>query len=145
MECQADLDATFIKPDRCNWHRDFLIELKDTLGFYGDVHLQTVLDCTQNSFARQGSMSSLSLRSPCLLSLFARYKPFREYCNFPILVIDITANRLEISVAVCIRSMYMTRLLTLDLSLGFHTSDSSFIPSFVTLSDESQKLLRRRH
>lgn len=48
------------------------------------------------------------------------------YCNFPIIVIGISANHLETSVAVCIGPMYVpvTRLFTLDLSLGFHISNT---------------------
>ena len=49
---------------------------------------------------------------------------FREFCNFPIVFVGATANRLEISVAVCVGPIYVTKLLTLDLSLGFHGSDN---------------------
>jgi hypothetical protein len=53
-----------------------------------------------------------------------QYKRFREYCNFPIVLVGITENRLEISVAVCVGPVYVTKLLTLDLCLGFHASDN---------------------
>ena len=56
---------------------------------------------------------------------------FREFCNFPIVFIGATANRLEISVAVCVGPIYMTKLLTLDLSLGFHGSDNIIRPARV--------------
>jgi len=56
--------------------------------------------------------------------LSLQYKRFREYCNFPIVLIGATANRLEISVAICVGPIYVTKLLALDLSLGFHASDN---------------------
>jgi serine/threonine protein kinase len=56
--------------------------------------------------------------------LSLQYKRFREYCNFPIVLVGATANRLEISVAVCVGPIYVSKLLTLDLSLGFHASDN---------------------
>jgi serine/threonine protein kinase len=51
-------------------------------------------------------------------------KAFWEYCNFPSVLIGITANRLEIAIAVCVGSIYVTKLLMLDLSLDFHASDN---------------------
>ena len=56
--------------------------------------------------------------------LCLQFKRFREFCNFPIVFVGATANRLEISVAVCVGPIYVTKLLTLDLSLGFHASDN---------------------
>jgi serine/threonine protein kinase len=56
--------------------------------------------------------------------LCLQFKRFREFCNFPIVFVGATANRLEISVAVCVGPVYMTKLLTLDLSFGFHASDN---------------------
>jgi hypothetical protein len=53
-----------------------------------------------------------------------QYKRFRDFCNFPTVLVGATANRLEISVAVCVGSVYVSKLLTLDLSLGFHASDN---------------------
>jgi hypothetical protein len=53
-----------------------------------------------------------------------QYKRFREYSNFPIVLVGATANRLEISIAVCVGSIYVSKLLALDLSLGFHASDN---------------------
>ena len=56
--------------------------------------------------------------------LCLQFKRFREFCNFPIALVGATANRLEISVAVCVGFIYVSELLTLDLSLGFHVSDN---------------------
>jgi hypothetical protein len=59
-----------------------------------------------------------------MVYLSLQYRCFREYCNFPIVLVGATANRLEISVAVCVGPIYVTKLLSLDLSLGFHASDN---------------------
>ena len=67
-------------------------------------------------------VSSAALNTAVYLS--SQYKCFREYCNFPIVLVGATANRLEISVAVCVGPIYVTKLLSLDLSLGFHASDN---------------------
>jgi hypothetical protein len=53
-----------------------------------------------------------------------QYKSFRQHCNFPIVLVGVTENRLEISVAVCVGPIYVTKLLTLDLYSGFHASDN---------------------
>jgi hypothetical protein len=58
------------------------------------------------------------------MTLCLQFKHFREFCNFPIIFISATANHLKISIAVCIGLVYMTKLLMLDLSFGFHASDN---------------------
>src|SRR5258705_203500 len=58
------------------------------------------------------------------LTFSLQYKRFQEYCNFPIVLVGATANRLEISIAVCVGPIYVSKLLTLDLSLGLHASDN---------------------
>ncbi|KAF8905837.1 hypothetical protein CPB84DRAFT_1844818 [Gymnopilus junonius] len=55
------------------------------------------------------------------------YKSFHEFCNFLIIPIGATANPLEVSIAVCVASIYVTKLLTLDLSFGLHASDNVII------------------
>ena len=60
---------------------------------------------------------------PCAYFCF-QYKPFRQHCNFPIVLVGVTENRLEICVAVCVGPIYVTKLLTLDLYSGFHASDN---------------------
>ncbi|CAA7270480.1 unnamed protein product [Cyclocybe aegerita] len=100
--------ANNIKPDCSWWRQKFLIlalELKNSLGLSGDALLQAVLVYSKVVSREQ-------------------YKCFRGLCNFPIVLLGATANRLEISVAVCVGPIYVTKLLTLDLSLGFHASDN---------------------
>ena len=53
-----------------------------------------------------------------------QFKRFQEFCNFPIILVGATANHLEISVDVCVGPIYVTKLLMLNLSLGFHASDN---------------------
>ena len=55
--------------------------------------------------------------------LCLQYKPFREYSNFRIVLVGATTNRLEVCIAVCLGSIYVSKL-TLNLSLGFHASDN---------------------
>jgi len=103
-----DCAASKIKPDGCWWHDEFIImflELKNSLGLGGDALYQGIID-----------FSKILSRD--------KYKPFREHCNFPIVLVGISGNRLEISVAVCVGPIYVTKLLILDLSLGFHASDN---------------------
>ena len=73
-----------------------------------------------------------------------QFKRFWEFCNFPIVLVGATANRLEISVAVCVGSIYVSKLLTLDLSLGFRASDNiiRLARIFEVLSD-CRKALQR--
>ncbi|KAF8340881.1 hypothetical protein F5887DRAFT_1225861 [Amanita rubescens] len=100
--------ADNIKPDGSWWYDVFLVlvlELKNTLGLSGDALLQALVDYSK-IVSRQ------------------KFKRFREFCNFPIVFVGATANRLEISVAVCVGPICVTKLLTLDLSLGFHASDN---------------------
>ncbi|KAJ3508829.1 hypothetical protein NLJ89_g5539 [Agrocybe chaxingu] len=100
--------ADNIKPDCAWWRQKFLIlalELKNTLGLSGDALFQAVIVYSKVVSREQ-------------------YKRFRGLCNFPIVLLGVTANRLEISVAVCVGPIYVTKLLTLDLSLGFHASDN---------------------
>ncbi|PPQ82774.1 hypothetical protein CVT25_009269 [Psilocybe cyanescens] len=82
------------------------LELKNTWGLGGDATCQAVID-----------YSKIISRD--------EYKKFRLHCNFPAVLIGVTANRLEISVAVCVGPVYVTKLLTLELTLGFHASESS--------------------
>ena len=55
--------------------------------------------------------------------LCLQYKSVREYCNFPIVLVGASANRIDISVAVCVGPIYVSNLLSLDLTLGFHGSN----------------------
>ncbi|KAF8963415.1 hypothetical protein BDZ97DRAFT_2059090 [Flammula alnicola] len=90
------------------WYDTFLIlvlELKNTLGLSGDPLLQAVID-----------YSKVVSRE--------KYKRFRGHCNFPIVLLGATANHLEISVAICVELIYVSRLLVLDLSFRCHASDN---------------------
>ncbi|KAF8905857.1 hypothetical protein CPB84DRAFT_569667 [Gymnopilus junonius] len=79
-----------------------VLELNNSLGLCGDALLQAVVDYSK-------------------IVSHDQYKPFRQVCNFPIVLI---ANRLEISIAVCVGPIYVTTLLALDLSFGFHAFDN---------------------
>jgi hypothetical protein len=118
--------ADKIKPDSGWWYNIFLIlvlELKNALGLSGDALLQAVIDYSK-IISREKVRFPISAASNLMAHFCLQYKCFRDFCNFPIVLISATANRLEISVAVCVGSVYMSKLLTLDLSLGFHASDN---------------------
>ena len=49
-----------------------------------------------------------------------------EFCNFPTVLIGVTENRIDISIAVYIGDIHVTKLLTLDATSGFLASDNIF-------------------
>ena len=124
-ECSLDW-ADKIKPVGSWWYETFLIlvlELKNTLGLSGDALLQAVIDYSK-IVSREKVRFLISAASNSMTHLCLKYKRFRDFCNFPVVLVGATANRLEISVAICVGSVYVSKLLTLDLSLGFHASDN---------------------
>jgi hypothetical protein len=50
---------------------------------------------------------------------------FREFCNFPIVLLGVAENRIDISIAVCVGEIHITKLLTLDITSGFLASDNT--------------------
>jgi hypothetical protein len=100
-----------------------VLELKNTLGLSGDALLQAVVDYSKIVSREKVWCPIFAALNP-VAYLCLQFKHFREFCNFPIVLVGATANRLEISVAVCVGPVYVTKLLALDLSLGFHASDN---------------------
>ncbi|KAG5649766.1 hypothetical protein H0H81_002108 [Sphagnurus paluster] len=97
-----------IKPSCCWWHEDFLVavmELKNTVGLDGNPLVQVIVDYSK------------------IISQ-EKYKPFRDFCNFPTVLLGIAENRIDISVAVCVGEIHVTKLLTLDVIVGFLASDN---------------------
>ena len=139
--------ADNIKPDSCWWYYEFLIlvlELKNTLGLSGDALLQAAIDYSK-IVPREKVGIPIDVASNPIAHLCLQYKRFREYSNFPIVLVGATANRLEISIAVCVGPVYVSRLLVLDLSIGFHASDNTIrlARTFKALSHCRADLLRR--
>ena len=135
-----------IKPDGSWWYNEFLIlvlELRNTLGLSGDALLKAVIDYSKIIMREKVRCPTSAALNP-VAYLCLQFKQFREFCNFPIVLVGATANRLEISVAVCVGSIYVSELLTLDLSLGFHASDNIICLArvFEVLSD-CRKALQR--
>jgi tRNA A-37 threonylcarbamoyl transferase component Bud32 len=126
-EWERSLDwADKIKPHGGWWYETFLIlvlELKNALGLSGDALLQAVIDYSK-IVSREKVRFPIPAASNSMAHLCLKYKRFRDFCNFPVVLVGATANRLEISVAVCVGSVYVSKLLTFDLSLGFHASDN---------------------
>ncbi|KAG5651027.1 hypothetical protein H0H81_010155 [Sphagnurus paluster] len=100
--------ADGIKASCCWWHEDFLVmvmELKNTVGLDGNPLVQAIAD-----YAKIISQE--------------KYKPFRDFCNFPTVLLGIAENRIDTSMAVCIGEIHVTKLLTLDVIVGFLASDN---------------------
>ena len=118
--------ADGLKPDCSWWYDEFLtlvLELKNMLGLSGDALLQAIVNYSKIVLQEK-------VRCPVVATfnlvayLCLQFKHFQEFCNFPVVLISATANRLEISIAICIGLIYVTKLLMLNLSLGFHASDN---------------------
>ena len=107
-----------IKPDGSWWYKDFLVlvlELKNTLGLSGDALLKAVMDYSKIVMREKVRCPTSAALNP-VAYLCLQFKRFREFCNFPNVLVGATANCLEIYVAVCVGSIYVSELLTLDLS-----------------------------
>ena len=76
--------------------------------------------------------------------LCLQYKSFREFCNFPTVLLGVAENRIDISIAVCIGDIHVTKLLTLDATSGFLASDNivRLARVFVALSSCRKDLTR---
>ncbi|KAF8956121.1 hypothetical protein BDZ97DRAFT_1672053 [Flammula alnicola] len=100
--------ADDIEPDCCWWHEGFLImvlELKNVVGLDGNPLLQAIVD--------YGKIISQE-----------KYRHFQEFCNFPTVLVGVAENRIDISIAVCVGEIHVTKLLTLDVTAGFFASDN---------------------
>ncbi|KIM45564.1 hypothetical protein M413DRAFT_24741 [Hebeloma cylindrosporum] len=56
-----------------------------------------------------------------------KYDHFREFCNFPPILVGVAETRIDISIAVCVGEIHVTKLLTLDTIHGFLASDNVFL------------------
>ena len=118
--------ADGIKPDCCWWHKEFLItvlELKNTVGLAGNPALQAIVDYSK-IISQEKVRCSPSAHLDIITYLCLQYKGFREFCNFPTVLIGVAENRIDISIAVYIGDIHVTKLLTLDATSGFLASDN---------------------
>ena len=118
--------ADGIKPNCCWWHKEFLImvlELKNTVGLAGDPALQAIVDYS-NIISQEKVRCAPSAHLDTTTYLWLQYKSFREFCNFPTVLFGVAENRIDISIAVCIGDIHVTKLLTLDATSGFLASDN---------------------
>ncbi|KAJ2912741.1 hypothetical protein MD484_g7677, partial [Candolleomyces efflorescens] len=98
--------ADGIKPSKCWFANGFLsevLELKNVPGVSGDPILHCIVD--------------LSKIIPS-----SRYNGVRGACNFPVVLIGIAGSRLQISIAAYVGAIFVSDLVTVDLSRGFHGS-----------------------
>ena len=118
--------ADGIKPDCCWWHKEFLImvlELKNTVGLAGNPVLQAIVDYSK-IISQEKVRYTPSAHLATIIYLCLQYKSFREFCNFPTVLIGVAENRIDISIAVCIGDIHITKLLTIDATSGFLASDN---------------------
>lgn len=59
-----------------------------------------------------------------LTFLSGQFKPLQGSCNFPVVLLAISGARLQVSAVVFAGSVYVTSLLTLDISSGFYASQN---------------------
>ncbi|KAF6750431.1 hypothetical protein DFP72DRAFT_1072434 [Ephemerocybe angulata] len=88
---------------RSNGFFSMILELKNVPGINGDPIFQGIADLSK-------IISS------------AKYNTFRGSCNFPVVLIGLAGSRIHISIAVYIGALFVSDLLTLELSGGFHGS-----------------------
>ncbi|KDR71642.1 hypothetical protein GALMADRAFT_254023 [Galerina marginata CBS 339.88] len=101
--------ADSIRPDCCWWHEGFaftVLTLKNIVGLAGNPLLEAILV--------YGKIISQS-----------KYKQFREFCNFPIILVGVADIHIDISIAVWVGEIQFTTLLTFNVTAGFLASDNA--------------------
>lgn len=89
-----------------------ILELKNTLGPAGDALLRAALDYTK--IASQKMVQYSPLRMPWPTFVYSTSVSGRTVISC--VLVSATANRLEISAAICLGLIYGSKLLTLELS-----------------------------
>ncbi|KAF4586492.1 Oligosaccharide translocation protein rft1 [Pleurotus pulmonarius] len=99
-----------IEPDAIWWQGQGkfatgILELNNVHGVGGDPFVQSLADYSK-------------------IVASSRLAPFQGSCNFPVLIIGLSGNRLEIGAAVCVGSIYASRFVSFDITAGVHLSDN---------------------
>ncbi|EGO20791.1 hypothetical protein SERLADRAFT_477272 [Serpula lacrymans var. lacrymans S7.9] len=97
-----------IQPDASWWQGEFpvtILKLKNAPGIGGDPFVQSLADYSK------------IVSDPQLAH-------FQGSCNFPVLLLGLSGNRIEIGVAVCVGSIYASRLVAFNITPGFHLSEN---------------------
>lgn len=95
--------ADAIKPDCAWWHKLFLtivLELRNIDGLAGNPSFQSIIDY-------------------CKIIPQKKYQEFHEFSNFPVVILGVAENRIDISIAVCVGEIHVSKLLTIDVTAGF--------------------------
>ncbi|KAG5635434.1 hypothetical protein H0H81_011254, partial [Sphagnurus paluster] len=98
--------AHAIQPTCAWWHKLFLyivLELKNIDGLAGNPSLQSIIDYGK-------------------IIPEKKYQEFQEFSNFPVVILGIAENRIDISIAVCVGEIHVSKLLTIDDTAGFLVS-----------------------
>ncbi|KAJ2935845.1 hypothetical protein H1R20_g1250, partial [Candolleomyces eurysporus] len=107
---ETSIPGAKIKPDAVWWHGDFpctVLRLKNLSGVGGNPVIQGMVDFSK------------IISSEKLQAVHARV-----LCNFPVLIIGVSGNRVQVSAAIFLGRIYVTTLFALDLSSGFHISET---------------------
>ncbi|KAF6743651.1 hypothetical protein DFP72DRAFT_932326 [Ephemerocybe angulata] len=100
-----------LEPGACWFSNDFvsmILEMKHVPGINGDPIFQCLADLSK------------IISSP-------KYDTFRGSCNFPVVLIGLAGSRIHVSVAVYLGALFVSDLLTLDLSGGFHGGPTTIL------------------
>ncbi|KJA26392.1 hypothetical protein HYPSUDRAFT_319166 [Hypholoma sublateritium FD-334 SS-4] len=100
--------ATKIRPYASWFYKSYpigLLELKNTLGIGGDAMYKVIVDYTK-------------------IIATEEFKLLQGACNFPVVLLAISGACLQVSAVVFAGSVYVTSLLTLDISSGLHASQN---------------------
>jgi len=117
---QFDL-ADGIKPACFWWHKEFLImvlELKNTVGLVGNPVLPAIVNHSQIISQKKVQRPLLAYsHTMAYLWFSARHEHFREFCNFPTILVGVALTLLS-------PFELGTKLLTFDVTSGFLVSDN---------------------
>ncbi|TFK27544.1 hypothetical protein FA15DRAFT_722891, partial [Coprinopsis marcescibilis] len=114
-----------IKPGAIWWHKGFallILELKNMLGNGGDAILQAIVDYSK-------------------IFMGERFKDLLGTCNFPVIFVGISGNRIEVSAAVCVGPIYVSNLYRLDRASGSSGSLHIFALKVLNRTSSSRKHL----
>ena len=100
-----------------------VLELKNTVGLAGNPVFQAIVDYSKIT-SQEKVRYAPSARLDTIAYHCLRYKSFREFCNFPTVLIGVAENRIDMYIAVCIGDIHVTKLLTLDATSGILASDN---------------------
>lgn len=95
---------------------------KDEQGLEGDPFLQSLL--VYSKMISEKHVKPFPLPVTLLLTCLKQYAELIPRSNLPIVLLDITGNRLEVSAAIFTNAIYADKLLSIELMLGTHAREN---------------------